>query len=100
VRARLVGRPEDWRWSSARAHLGLAGDGLTRVEPLLSRIGDWTAFLGTGLEEAEAEAIRTSERSGLPLGSDAFRAALAAAAGIELVPSRRGRRRKQEMGTV
>ena len=33
VRAGLVARPEQWRWSSARAHLGLAADGLTDLDP-------------------------------------------------------------------
>lgn len=45
VRARLVARAEDWPWSSARAHLAKADDGLVTVRPLLSRIGDVADFL-------------------------------------------------------
>jgi putative transposase len=33
VRAGLVARAEEWPWSSARAHLGLGGDGLTDLRP-------------------------------------------------------------------
>ena len=34
VRARLVARAEDWRWSSVRAHLEGRDDGLVSVAPL------------------------------------------------------------------
>jgi putative transposase len=64
VRARLVDRPEAWRWSSARAHLGLAGDGLTDVAATRGRIDDWRAFLDAGLDDDDREAIRTAERTG------------------------------------
>lgn len=64
VRAGLAARPEDWRWSSARAHLGLAGDGITDLHPARARIADWAAFLGSGLAEDEREAIRAAERTG------------------------------------
>lgn len=71
VRARLVQRPADWRWSSARAHLKRQDDGVVRVEPLLKRAGDWKSFLGQGLESDYA-AIRSSERTGRPLGDKSF----------------------------
>jgi putative transposase len=64
VRAGLAKRPEDWRWSSARAHLGLAGDGVTDLAATRGRIGDWRAFLDGGLAEEELETIRAGERSG------------------------------------
>lgn len=64
VRAGLVARPEDWRWSSARAHLGLAADALTDLAPARERIGDWRAFLDAGLDDEAREAIRAGERSG------------------------------------
>jgi putative transposase len=37
VRARLVSRAQDWRWSSVRAHLDRRDDGLVSVAPLLDR---------------------------------------------------------------
>ena len=69
VRAGLSDRPEQWRWSSARAHLGLAADGITDLAAGRERIGDWRALLDTGLGAREHEAIRTRERSGRPLGA-------------------------------
>jgi putative transposase len=64
VRARLAARPEDWRWSSARAHLGLGPDRLTDIAPTRERIEDWRAFLDAGIDDADCEAIRTAERTG------------------------------------
>jgi putative transposase len=64
VRAGLVERPEQWRWSSARAHLGLMDDRLTASAPARERIDDWRAFLDAGLGEWESQAIRMAERTG------------------------------------
>ena len=76
VRARLAARADDWPWSSARAHLEGRDDGLVTVAPLLERETDWRAFLSQGLSEDEHQALRAGERTGRPLGSDAFVAAL------------------------
>ncbi len=95
VRAGLVRRPEQWRWSSARAHLGLAGDKVTETAPLLERIGDWAALLDGGLEEDARGAIRARERTGHALGGAAFLARLAAATGREVRPRPRGRPRRE-----
>jgi putative transposase len=64
VRARLAARPEDWRWSSARAHLGFGDDGLTDLAAAAARVEDWRSFLAAGLGDEDAEAIRAAERSG------------------------------------
>lgn len=46
VRARLVERAVDYRWSSVHAHLGhIADDGLTTVAPILSRYPDFEVLL-------------------------------------------------------
>jgi putative transposase len=64
VRAGLVPRAEEWRWSSARAHLGLVDAGLVDPAPMRARIGDWRSFLAGGLGEEERESIRAGERMG------------------------------------
>ncbi|MGZ8286801.1 MAG: transposase [Allosphingosinicella sp.] len=68
VRAGLVERPEQWRWSSARAHLGLVADGITDLAAGRERIDDWRALLDLGLTDAERDSIRAAESSGRPLG--------------------------------
>lgn len=78
VRARLAERAEDWPWSSARAHLAGRDDGLVSVAPLLAGEPDWPAFLAQGLDPAEHRALQSAERTGRPLGSEAFLARLEA----------------------
>jgi putative transposase len=96
VRARLVEQPEQWRWSSARAHLGLADDGVTETAPLLDRAPDWRGLLDSGLETEAREAIRARERTGHALGDDGFLARMAAAVGREVKPRPRGRPPRQK----
>jgi putative transposase len=64
VRAGLTRRPEDWPWSSARAHLGLAADRLTELAPMRERIDNWSGFLDAGLDDSDRDAIRIAERTG------------------------------------
>jgi len=91
VRARLVDRPEQWRWSSARAHLGLAEDGVTETAPLGERVQDWKALLEGGLPTAARDSIRARERTGHALGGDAFLDKLGSALGRAVKPRPRGR---------
>ena len=86
VRAGLVERAEEWRWSSARAHLGLGSDGITALAAGRERIADWQAFLAQGLDAGDRETIRAGERSGRALGDPAFAAQVSAAAGRPLRP--------------
>jgi putative transposase len=64
VRAGLVARPEEWRWSSARGHLGLADDPLIDPAPAAARVEDWSAFLEAGLDPEDHLVLRAAERSG------------------------------------
>ena len=70
LRARLVATPDAWRWSSANGR----GDALVAPDrPIeLRDIADWRAFLAQGIDDEAAERLRTHERKGLALGSDAF----------------------------
>jgi len=96
VRAKLVKRAEDWRWSSARAHIGGHDDKLVTVEPMLQRCGDWRDFLSGGLNDATTEEIRASERTGRPLGDDGFIKKLQDLTGRRLIKRKAGRPRKQK----
>ncbi len=70
VAAGLVPRAEDWRWSSARAHVGHGEDGLTDIAALRRHVPNWRAMLARGLEAGEEdEAIERALRSGRPLGA-------------------------------
>lgn len=96
VRAKLVSAPQDWPWSSARAHLAGHDDGLVATAPLLGMAPDWTDFLGAGLGEVEHRAIQRGERTGRPLGSAEFTADLERRLGRPLAPQKRGRKPRAE----
>lgn len=73
VRARLAVRAEDWTWSSVRAHLARADDGLVRVQPVLERVGDFAMLLRDGAPDDERfAALRRAEGTGRPLGNADF----------------------------
>lgn len=90
VRARLAGRPEDWRWSSVHAHLGAREDGVTAVEPVLSRYPRFAELIALGPDEAGFARLRRAETIGRPLGDEAFIGRLEALSGRVLRPGRRG----------
>src|SRR3989304_6235437 len=58
VRAGLVRRARDWKWSSARAHLAGRDDGLVETAPLLGLVGDWKACLAGGAGAGRRRAVR------------------------------------------
>jgi len=72
VRAGLVQKPEEYEWSSARAHLKGKDDTLVKVKPLLEMAEDWKAFLENKPSEDEINLLRKHETTGRPLGSDSF----------------------------
>src|SRR5262245_12714084 len=96
LRAGLVERSADWRWSSLW-HRGqrtrpawLCGDG---PRPLPR---GWAALVDAPQTEAEEEALRESESRGSPFGEAGWRVGAAAALGLESALRPRGRPRKNE----
>ncbi len=99
VRARLVDRPEQYRWSSVTAHLtGRDPAGLIDAS-LWRRIcprGDWQEMLrpARGRDEEWAQRLRAATNAGKPLGNRDFVAKLERKAGGNLVIRGPGRPRK------
>ena len=99
VRARLVARAEDWKWSSARAHLSGCDDALVEVAPLLDRCGGRFAdFVAAPADPALLAALRAAETIGRPLGSADFLDRLAEATGRDPRPRKRGRKPRKDPG--
>jgi putative transposase len=84
VRARLVERAQDWRWSSTRAHLRGRDDGLTALAPVED-------LLASGEQEADLfDRLRAAESIGRPLGDDRFLAGIERLTRRVLKPGKRG----------
>jgi putative transposase len=94
VTAKMVERPEDYPWSSARAHLEGKDDDLAKVEPLLEMVGDWRSFL-TPLSDQDSELLQKHERTGRPLGDALFIEHLEQTTGRILHPQKPGPKGKK-----
>lgn len=90
VRAKLVARPSEWPWSSAKAHLKGRDDRLVKVAPLLAMVGDWKGFLRSAIGEEELRDLREHDHTGRPLGSSAFLDRLENLVGRVLKPQKPG----------
>jgi len=72
VTAGLCRRPEDWPWSSSRAHLAGHDDTLLSVAPMLQRISNWSDYLQSPAAESTLDRLHKHSRTGRPLGDDRF----------------------------
>ncbi len=98
VRAGLVAQPEDYRWSSARAHVLNIEDDILSPIPLAYSVEDWKGYLSEMECEHDLKVFRKSNGSGAPLGSETFIKRLEAELGIRL--SRRIQTGGKEGNTV
>src|SRR3954453_5458807 len=90
VRARLVERAQDWRWSSTRAHLRGKDDGITALAPIRDRFPRFADLLDDEPEADLFASLRAAESIGRPLGNDRFLAAAERRTGRSVKPQKRG----------
>src|SRR5579871_2159684 len=90
VRARLVSRAQDWRWSSTRAHLRGIDDGVTARKPIKHRFPDFAGLLAADEDTAAVARLRAAESIGRPLGDDRFLSRLERSTRRSLKPGKRG----------
>lgn len=96
VRAKLVTRAEEWRWSSAWAWKeSLCGPHL-EAGPV-PRPHPWLDWVNVPMDETEVHRIRQSVNRGAPLGSAAWAAVTAALLGLDASLRPIGRPQKVEM---
>jgi putative transposase len=93
VRAGLCGRADNWRWSSAAAHVTGRDDALVMVRPMLRLVKkQWADFLQAPVLEDEINAIRMHERTGRPLCMPPVLEQLEVSLERSLKPGKPGRR--------
>jgi putative transposase len=97
VRAKMVRRAEDWKWSSARAHIAGNADGTLQLFDWLknSERSDYMKFLN---DDGDDDHIRKATSTGRPCGSPTFIEALERQLGRLLKPNKCGRPRKEKVG--
>lgn len=98
VRARIVRRAEDYRWSSAGFHCGLRPDRAVASIDLIDHgfpaTHEWAAWLAEVDEAPEVHVLRRHIDANLPCGHSGFIDQLAAHAGRNLEFRTRGRPRR------
>lgn len=95
VKAGIVKNPEDYKWSSARYHLGLKKDPLITGTLLKDMVEDWRAFLTVEIALSEEKLIKLHERTGRPLGENSFVKKLEKILNIKLMKSKPGPKPKK-----
>ena len=97
LRAGLVRRAEDWRWSSLRARRSPGADpaaaAMLRDWPV-DRPRGWARLVNTPQTAAEEQALRECVRRGRPFGGDAWQRRTATRLGLAHTFRQRGRPRK------
>jgi putative transposase len=90
VRARLVARAQDWKWSSTRALLRGKDDGVTAFKSVREIVPDFAGLLASPPEQDLFDRLRAAESIGRPLGSDRFVTRIERSTGRVLKPGKRG----------
>jgi putative transposase len=100
LRANLVKRAEDWRWSSLwrRTCKDPAQRAILTDWPV-AETGDWIRRVNQAQTEAELKALRGSVMRGSPFGSDLWARRTAKRLGLEYTLRPRGRPRKKGKGS-
>lgn len=90
VRARLVERAQDWRWSGTRAHLRGKDDGITALAPIRERFPRFADLLDDEPDRDMFARLRAAESIGRPLGDERFLTRLERLTKRVLNPGKRG----------
>ncbi|MFH1479444.1 MAG: transposase [Candidatus Omnitrophota bacterium] len=95
VRANLVDKPWEWKWSSASTHIGISNKQIIKLENLFKIIdipqNTWKSFIDTDDNKTTMDNIKKSTSTGRPLGKEHFVKDLENKFGIRLQALPRGR---------
>ena len=98
VRAKLVGKPWEWKWSSASAHIGKE-ESLIRLKDVFEIIemsSDlWKRYIDSEEDKNIIDSIKKQTLTGRPLGARSFIEKLEEKFGRRLIALKRGRPKKE-----
>jgi len=96
LRAGLVDRAEDWRWSSLWSRRAGKGDLSGRLKPWpVDRPRNWVADVNRPIDEEPLKVLRQSAGRGVPLGTDPWKTQIADRLSLDITLRPRGRPRKR-----
>jgi putative transposase len=96
VKANIVKKPWDYKWSSARHHMMIDNNLLVKDSLLKGLIGNWKDFLNTVSGEDDVRLFQLHERTGRPLGDNSFVEKLESLLKMNLKKKKPGRKRKEK----
>ena len=96
VKAKIAKKPWDYEWSSTKHHMGFVHNPLVKDALLKGLIGNWEDFLTTAPDTGNIKLLQLHERTGRPLGDDAFIEKLESILKIDLKKKRAGRKEKKK----
>ena len=97
VRAKIVSKPDEYRWSSAKANF--TGKGMDFIKPIWqndTERKEYIAFLNNPDKEEEIEIVKKSTISGKPIGSEDFLNQILKTLDITINTQPKGRPRKRK----
>jgi putative transposase len=100
LRANLVRKAEDWRWTSLhRLLFGKPEERALLADWPAPRPGHWRSYVNGVETEAELQSLRKSVARGVPFGSERWTGQAIARLGLESTLRPRGRPRKENNGS-
>lgn len=91
LRANLVQRAEDWRWSSLSHRLATTGSNRRLSEWPVAMPRDWVSHVNQAQTKAEEDALRCAVRRGMPFGDEEWQQATAEELDLGFTMRPRGR---------
>ena len=94
IKAGIVKKAEDYKWSSAKHHIGVKKNSLIKDKLLQGLITDWYNFLDTESNTEDKSLLQLHERTGRPLGDASFVERLETLLKVNLKKKKAGRKKK------
>jgi putative transposase len=98
IKSGLCIYPQDYPWSSSKAHCEKKSDRLVDVTPMLNMFPDWLAYLNVHTDASDIDLIRKNSRTGRPIGDKKFLEQLEIETGLRLTPKKPGPVREIDWG--